>query len=172
MPSILDVVAESERMDTGKPYVEIITRHSLLQGQFSFALGTWAKGRGVALVECRFWLSADADRPTSLVPDASFVSFERIAPLDEDERQYMPFAPDIAVEIRSPEDRERKIALYLVYGARCVIDVDPVRAMILAIDANGRRLFRRGGRFSHERMPEFGFGVSEYFDSGEIRLPR
>ncbi len=55
-------------------------------------------------------------------------------------------APDLAVEIRSPDDRpgarERKIAFYLAHGVRMVWDIDPnARTVtVLTLDGAGQTL--------------------------------
>lgn len=50
-------------------------------------------------------------------------------------------APDLAVEIRSPDDRpgarERKIAFYLANGVGMVWDIDPAKRTITALTAEG-----------------------------------
>lgn len=50
-------------------------------------------------------------------------------------------APDLAVEIRSPDDRpgarERKIAFYLAHGVRMVWDIDPERRTVTVLTPDG-----------------------------------
>jgi len=182
--STLDVVAKFERRDATKPYVELIdgievpkmspmTRHGLLQSAFATLLEPWAGARGVVGTEIRFWLQTQGDRPTSLVPDIAFVSYERLARLTPNEVQRIPFAPDLAVEIRSPGDRARNIArkvgLYLDYGARVVLDVDPRSQTIVAHDANGERTYARNDRFAHPLLPAFEFDIEQLLVAGEIR---
>jgi Uma2 family endonuclease len=64
---------------------------------------------------------------TVLVPDAAFVSAERIPPGDD--RGFVPIAPDLAVEVLSPSNRPteiaRRVALFLQYGTQLVWVVDP-----------------------------------------------
>ena len=61
-------------------------------------------------------------------PDAAFVSQERLAAAGE-ATGYFPGAPDLAVEVVSPNDRpaeiEEKVATWLAYGTRMVIVVYP-----------------------------------------------
>lgn len=58
--------------------------------------------------------------PPALLPDVAFVTADRLAALSARDQQRPPFAPDVAIEIRSPSDRERNIArkieLYLARG--------------------------------------------------------
>jgi Uma2 family endonuclease len=128
-------------------------RHALLQGELVNQLHGWARDRGEAGVEWRFELVADGPHRTSLVPDLAFVSAARMATLSDEAAEEPPFAPDIAIEIRSPDDRERniqaKIALYLAHGATLVLDVDPDRASITAHYASGSRMFSSGDVLTH-----------------------
>ena len=182
MRTIVDIEAESIRLDADKPYVELIdgievrkvspvNRHGYLQIEFGVLLKPWARSRGRVGTEIRFWLVSEGDRPTSLVPDVAFVSNARIAALDEASRQRMPFAPDLAVEIRSPHDRARnvarKIELYLEYGSKLVLDIDPKRSTIVAYDAHGVRTFVRSDRFEHPALPGFAFDIDAFFREGE-----
>lgn len=181
MRTIVDIEAESERLDANKPYVELIdgievrkvspiNRHGYLQLEFAILLKAWARPHGRVGTEIRFWLVSDGDRPTSLVPDVAFISNARIDALDEAVRQRMPFAPDVAVEIRSPFDRPRnvarKIALYLQYGANLVLDIDPTTATIAAHDARGSRVYTRSERFEHAALPGFAFEIEAFMSEG------
>jgi len=104
-------------------------KHALLQARLSALLLAWAQDRGEVGAEWRFYLLPAGQRPSSLVPDVAYVSFERMPPELGELREKPTVAPDIAVEILSPEDRadvlEQKIALYLRFGARLVVVVDP-----------------------------------------------
>jgi Uma2 family endonuclease len=64
---------------------------------------------------------------TVRAPDVPFVSKARAL----DERGFFPGAPDLAVEVLSPNDRygevEEKIVEYLSAGTQVVIVIDPIR---------------------------------------------
>ncbi len=83
-------------------------------------------GLGTILVETGYVLERAPD--TVRGPDVSFVSTTRLPP-DRIPEQFIPGAPDLAVEILSPGDRwteiEEKVADYLAGGARLVWLVDP-----------------------------------------------
>jgi len=104
--------------------------HAHLQGRIAAILGAWARGRGRVGTEWRFYFLEQSGAPSSsLVADVAYVSFERL-PYEADHEAEQPrIAPDIAVEILSPDDRQthvrEKIALYLAYGTACVVIVDP-----------------------------------------------
>ncbi len=65
---------------------------------------------------------------TVLVPDIAFVVEDRIQSLSDD-RKYLPFAPDLAIEVLSPGDPVRQAILkaneWLSAGTRAVILIDP-----------------------------------------------
>lgn len=81
--------------------------------------------------ETGFLLTRDPD--TLRAPDAVFVSRER-ADAVGDVTGYWPGAPDLAVEVISPNDAYSEIAekvdTWLAHGARIVIVVDPRRRTI------------------------------------------
>jgi Uma2 family endonuclease len=146
-------------------------RHARLQGLLFALLDAWAGAGGQVGTEWRFWLSRSPLEETSLVPDVAFVTAERLAALDDEQAEEPPFAPDIAVEIRSPGDRERNIkakaALYLAAGARVVLDVDPDQRRIVAYDAAGERVFAEAASFAHPAFPGLAFDVAALFASAD-----
>ena len=148
-------------------------RHARLQGLIFASLDRWADRRGDVGTEWRFRLSERPEGETSLVPDVAYVSGDRLARLDDATAEEPPFAPDIAVEIRSPGDRERnsraKIALYLEFGAMLVLNVDPGRRQIIAHDARGTRRFIAGDTFSHDLFEGLSFNVATLFAAADRR---
>jgi Uma2 family endonuclease len=96
-----------------------------------------AHGLGtVVAAETGFLLARDPD--TVRAPDIAFV---RAARLPGPERGYFPGAPDLAVEVLSPDDRpgyvRDKVAEWLEAGARAVWVVDP-REQTVAVHEPGR----------------------------------
>ena len=77
--------------------------------------------RGVATAETGFRISSDPD--TVRAPDAAFISTERL-PEGDLPQGYLPFAPDLLVEVVSPSDRasdvEEKVHVWLDAGAKLV----------------------------------------------------
>ena len=109
-----------------------------LHGQLAMRLGGRLDehvnrlGLGTVLVEAGYVLRRAPD--TVRGPDISFLSIERMSP-DRIPVQFIPGAPDLAVEILSPDDRwsemEEKVADYLEAGARMVWLVDPRERRVL-----------------------------------------
>ena len=75
--------------------------------------------------------------------------------LSEFEGERPPFVPDLAIKIRSPDDRDRnvarKIEIYLAFGGRLVLDVHPKRKTIVA----------------HGELPGFRFDITAFFARGD-----
>jgi Uma2 family endonuclease len=82
-------------------------------------------GLGTVLVEAGYVLQREPD--TVRGPDISFIGIARLPP-DRIPEEFIPGAPDLAVEILSPGDRwsevEEKVADYLAGGVRLVWLVD------------------------------------------------
>ncbi len=74
-----------------------------------------------------------------LAPDIGFIIAARIPPTLPG--GFVPFAPDLAVEVVSPgntkDEIHKKVELYLRYGTRLVWIVDPKRQSIQVYQPNG-----------------------------------
>ena len=145
--------------------------HGIVQGAFVAILREQGRGRGVAATEWDCWLP-DRERLTKFIPDVSFCSYERLRPLSERDRQFLPFAPDIAVEVLSPGDApnylQKKIDLYLSHGSLVVFDADPALRTVRVVTKEGERTLREGDRFADEVVPWFTFDVREVFADLDI----
>jgi len=140
-------------------------RHAMVQLTIGTILRRCAGDRGDVGSEWRCSLRAGA---TELVPDVAFVSAERLAALSSTQREEPPFAPDIAVEIRSPGDKlsvlQRKIQLYLDHGSLLVLDADPQERTINAHERGGAVAhFIVGERFRSVAVPWLAFEIAEAF---------
>jgi Uma2 family endonuclease len=153
------------------PKVSPRRRHARLQGLLFVLLDRWAAARGDVGTEWRFQLSKRPGGETSLVPDVAYVANARLSALDPESAEEPPFAPHIAIEVRSPDDRDRniqaKIALYLDAGALLVLDVDPQSRRITASDADGVQVFRADDTFAHSHAPGLAFAVGELFAAAD-----
>ena len=74
-----------------------------------------------------------------LAPDVAFISNERLP--DPPPRGFAELAPDLAVEVLSPDDRPgevlEKVGDWLNAGARLVWVVDPIRVLARVYRADG-----------------------------------
>jgi len=80
----------------------------------------------VYAAETGFLISSNPD--TVRAPDAAFVSHKRLASV-EPTNSYLPLAPELVVEVISPNDRfsevEAKASQWLAAGTKLVLVVDP-----------------------------------------------
>jgi Uma2 family endonuclease len=158
-----------ERLDgVDYPKVSPKRRHAVVQGTLVKLFWQLApSGSGEIGPEWRFWLGKADGTDSAFLPDVAYIAKGRIRALPPKQREEPPFAPDIAVEVRSPRERtklrETKIVRYLATGAKLVLDVDPERREIHAYDAAGCATFRRGERFANELFPWLAFDVGEVF---------
>ena len=87
--------------------------------------------------------------------------------LDAEAREEPPFAPDIAVEVRSPGDRiadvEWKMNAYLAFGGLLALDIVPNERIVRAYSHAALAVFARGERFACAEVPWFTFDVAEVF---------
>ena len=161
-----------------KPYTELLAgralrkvspqrRHAILQPRLAMLVARLAGSRGDVGTEWRFYMSAPGDPRTSLVPDIAYVARERLDALTPEKREQPPLSPDVAIEIRSPDDRlvnvEWKMHAYLEMGGTLALDVLPEREEIRAFTCEGMKIFGHGGRFACEAVPWLEFDVAEVF---------
>jgi Uma2 family endonuclease len=102
-------------------------------------------------------------------PDTLFISRGRLS--DEKLTGYIPIAPDLVVEVVSPNDivyeLEEKIAEYLHAGVRLVWVVDPERRTVRIHRADGSIGWARESDSldGEDVLPGFRCGVGEIFES-------
>ncbi|HEY1868757.1 MAG TPA: Uma2 family endonuclease [Candidatus Cybelea sp.] len=141
--------------------------HSRLQGALTIELTRWAKGRGEVGPEWRFRIAPPGEVRRPLVPDVSYVSSARLRDLTDQELQIPPLAPDVAVEILSPDDRridlDDKISVYLRAGSSLVIVVDPQPRIVELHDAGKTTCLDETGTIEHAALPGFAYPVAELF---------
>jgi len=94
------------------------------------------------------------DRAIVRSPDAAFVRRDR---LPEEPAGFVPIAPDIAVEVLSPSDRQpeaiAKVAMYLQAGVRLVWLVDPYKPTVTVFQPDASVIV---------------LGESDILDGGEV----
>jgi len=150
-------------------------RHGVLQGILVSMLRDWSGRRGTVATEWRFHVSGAPGRKNSYVPDVAYLSAERLLSLSADQAEEPPFAPDVAIEIHSPGDRDpnvaRKVERYLEYGSKLVLDVRPASRTIVAYDPRGKRIFTEAELFEHEALPGFRFPVADLFAEADPPTP-
>lgn len=118
---------------------------------------------GEVLVETAFMLSSEP--PVVRVPDVSFVRSSRLP--DEEFDEYLSGAPDLAVEVVSPNDRAEelrtKVRQYLDAGAVEVWVLYPKTRQIEVWGAERRDLGEDDTLSSSELFPGWSIPVADLF---------
>jgi Uma2 family endonuclease len=114
--------------------------------------------------ETGFLIARDPD--TVRGADVAFLSQERAAQVPE--RGYVPFAPDLAVEVVSPDDRwsevREKVDEWLVAGSRLVWVFDPQRSSVDVFSPHGHQSLKESDTLTGEDvLPGFAIRVTEFF---------
>ena len=101
--------------------------HGRIANIFAYRLTGYVEERDLGLVFHEIGFRVGTNPDTILGPDVSFMSWERYEAVEED-GGFWQGAPDLAVEIMSPNDRyaqvEAKAAQWIAAGARMVVVVD------------------------------------------------
>lgn len=141
--------------------------HGSVASRFNRRLGAFAEARdlGETFTRTGFILATDPD--TVRGPDVSFVSKSRLS--DDASDGYFTIAPDLAVEVVSPNDNytevAEKVAEYLAAGARLVVVVDPINRAITKHPARGgiTRLGESDTLALDDIMPGFECAAADIF---------
>ncbi len=101
--------------------------HGEIAAEIARLIGNYVVERGMGRVGVEVGFHPSGDRGTVLLPDVSFISKARMARRARD--SYVPYMPDLAVEIISPSQSlaqvRRKAAVYLRHGTALVWLIDP-----------------------------------------------
>jgi len=159
----------------GRRYAKVSPQrtHGILQLWLARRIADAAGARGDVGTEWKFYLGGRPGAKNALQPDVSFVSYERLAALTPAQAEKPRFAPDLAVEIRSPGDRpgllRRKTARYLAKGSVLVVIVDPAKRTVSAHGPDDVTSFSEGDVFVHPAVPWLGFDVTALFEAARLR---
>ena len=141
--------------------------HGKIERRLSTQIGnhTDASGLGEVLSgDTGFLLETDPD--TVRAPDVAFVRAERVP--QEPVEGFFPGPPDLAVEIRSPSDRNAdvlaKISHYLATGVEVVWDVNPKTKTVTTYRQDTQEVFQEGDTLTEESLlPGFTLEVTDLF---------
>jgi Uma2 family endonuclease len=157
------------------PKVMPTLEHGIMQLAFGEALKVWGRTRGLVATEWRFRVSAFPGQAVHpLVPDVAFMSFARLRSLPKEDRTYPFIAPEIVVEILSPDDKpkdvEAKRKEYLAWGASLVLIVDyQTRSMEAFDSAGGYGKIGAGEDYSPMMFPDLRLSMPALF--AELDIP-
>jgi Uma2 family endonuclease len=144
--------------------------HAAIQANIAKKIGVYLDDSPIGIVgtEASFRLWSDRSKE-SRVPDVCFISNER---LPEDWEHFPVMAPDLAVEIVSPEDNfmsvMEKVDAYLQQGAKIVWLVFSSTREVLVCTAEEKRSVR-GTLTVHGVLPGFELPVQEIFKNVKVK---
>lgn len=129
------------------------SEHGRVAGRIFLRLATHVEQHGLGetyAAETGFQIAESPD--TVRAPDAAFVSRERLEAIAPTQG-YLPLAPDLVVEVVSPNDSfssiEAKAADWLKAGCQVVLVADPGNVTIHVYESGAKiQLLRSGDRFS------------------------
>jgi len=143
-------------------------RHGEVAVKLTMAIAGFVHDRQLGAVlaaETGFKLFTNPD--TVRAPDVAFVHRDRLP--ESSPAGYAPFAPDLVVEVLSPDDRPgevlAKVADWLSAGCRLVWVVDPVRrtARVYRADGTESLLTDRDALDGEEVLPGFACPLASMF---------
>ena len=144
--------------------------HGYICGQVSYLLNAWISGRDLGrIVTNDSGIVTQREPDTLRGADVAYYSFARL-PKDSIPRPYPDVAPDLVVEVRSPNDRWRdlhaKVAEYLNIGVLvvCVLDPEPRAAHLYYPDHPNRTLGADDELTLPECLPDFRAPVRSLFE--------
>lgn len=150
--------------------------HGAIQRRVMDVLGPWADSRGRLASEWRFRLAPPGEVRRPLVPDVSYLSYDRIAREAHDDADAPVIPPDAAFEVLSKSSRaglvRAKIDVLLQCGTPLVVILQP-RDWSVTLHDGGEPLILRGDDiFEHAALPGFTTRARTFFEGLPIPPPR
>jgi Uma2 family endonuclease len=143
-------------------------RNGCVQATLACCLDAFVRPRQLGCVVLRTGVITERDPDTVRGPDVSFWSAERL-PLNASVEIYPDVAPDLCVEILSPDERptqiQQQLREYFACGVRMVWVVDPQASTVTVFrEPTEGRLLCEDARLSGEDvLPGFECRVGELF---------
>ncbi len=164
------VVVPKHRAPNGEPTMSPTGRkHGKIEQMLGYLLGLYLASHplGEAYTgEVGFILKHNPDMMRA--PDVAFVSHERLQ--DAPAEGYLPFAPDLAIEVVSPNDTVRevqtKVLEYLQAGTRLIWIVEPDTETVTVYRSlsDVRTLTRKDTLDGWDVLPDLSIAVNEIFE--------
>jgi Uma2 family endonuclease len=145
--------------------------NGMVASQLAWKLGSFAESNRLGSVAAGK-VGIELSSHTLCAVDIAFISIDKLSLITQPQK-YLPFPPDLAVEIVSPGDTpgevQDKLDLYLEAGTRMVWIVYPDLKKVVAHQADGRmQSVGVGGRLDGgEVLPGLSLAVGKIFPEGE-----
>jgi Uma2 family endonuclease len=137
-----------------------IIRGNILQSLIAYVLANPSVGMKV-LPDIAFVISGSS----IFVPDVNVVAIERLSELVQ---KYVPGAPDLAIEVVSPNDTvirlKEKIDSYLANGSRSVWIVFPKARSVMVYTRESVRELKGDQSITDPLLPGFSIPVAAFFE--------
>jgi Uma2 family endonuclease len=142
-------------------------RANIVTVEISWLITTWNKVAKAGNVGGDIGFKLESDPDTVRAPDVCFFRAGRLT-LEQSRQGYPAWAPDLVVEVRSPNDRwpqlRRKAEQFLEHGARLVWLVEPDKFLeVYRPDQQPRRLELDDLVSAEDVLPGFSCRVSDMF---------
>ncbi len=147
--------------------------HGILCARLAVLLYQHVEANNLGVVfgaECGFKVATNPD--TVIAPDVAFVHHEKMA-LVENMDKFLPFAPNLAIEVLSPSNTvseiDEKIELFLAAGTQAVWIVNPRRRTVtIHPQHNAPRILTEDDTlFDEDILPGFRYELAKLFIIGK-----
>lgn len=139
-------------------------RHDLIKNQINNLIYWHLRTTGQRTFVCLVETGARVSTHDTFVPDVSVVRRDRFL----DDERILRGAPDLAIEVVSPDDRpaliEAKVAAYLAGGANAVWLVYPETRSTTIRTHDVTRTLSADQRIENPLLPGFSIAVAEFFN--------
>ena len=140
--------------------------HSIIVGNLYISLRAFVDKNGLGRVAFEVRRKLPGDEHNALLPDVEFTRQERLLPIVK--KGAVPQMPDLAVEVKSPDDTYQKLrekaAYYLAHGTQMVWLVYPEKRMVEIQTADDFE-YKKAGEIldGGELLPGFTMKVDDIF---------
>ena len=158
------VRSKIEHRDIAKPL------HGLVCANVAYLVGSFVKRHRLGWTFNISGVITERDPDSVRGPDVAFCSYKRLPKRSRPKRDYLAVAPELAFEVRSPDDRwsklQAKVAEYLDAGVLVVCVVEPKDEFVLIYtpDAAPRQLSGDDLLKLPNVLPGFSVRVREFFE--------
>jgi Uma2 family endonuclease len=140
--------------------------HSLIVGNPYYVLRVFVDERGLGRVAFEVRRKMPDDAHNARLPDVEFTAQERLLPVVK--KGAVPQMPDLAVEVKSPDDNlsklREKAAYYLANGTRLVWLVYPEKRLIIVLTPDSEEILTENDALTGgDVLPGFEVPVERIF---------